>query len=213
MMTDADLINWGLLIVVFGAAVMSPGPDFVVAVRNSVMYSRTVGILTALGFAAGVIIHVGYTLAGLAALIAHSAILFNILKFAGAAYLFYMGYKALRSKGFDAPDADDAAPRASLSPLKAFWSGFLTNALNPKATLFFMAVFSQFVTPQTAFSVQLAYAATCVVMTALWFSAVAVVLTAPRIKSIFLKMARWIDRICGVLFVGLGLRLALMTRV
>lgn len=213
-MTDADLINWGFLIVVFGAAVMSPGPDFVVAVRNSVMYSRTVGIFTALGFAAGVIIHVGYTLAGLAALIAHSAILFNILKFAGAAYLFYMGYKALRSKGFETPDADTlTVEKLTLSPLKAFWSGFLTNALNPKATLFFMAVFSQFVTPETAFSVQLVYAATCVVMTALWFSAVAVVLTAPRIKSIFLRAARWIDRICGVLFVGLGLRLALMTRV
>jgi RhtB (resistance to homoserine/threonine) family protein len=213
-MTETDLINWGLLITIFGVAVMSPGPDFVVAVRNSVLYSRKVGIFTALGFAAGVIVHVTYTLAGLAAIIAHSTVLFSILKYVGAAYLFYMGYKALRSKGFDAPSVDPAEKeKYTLSSWKAFRGGFLTNVLNPKATLFFMAIFSQFVTPETAFPVQILYAATCMAMTALWFSIVAVVLTAPRIKSIFLRAARWIDRICGVLFVGLGLRLAMMTRV
>lgn len=213
-MTDADFLNWFLLMGVFGLALISPGPDLVVALRNSVLYSRTVGIFTALGFAAGVLIHVSYTLAGLAALIAHSALLFNILKYAGAAYLFYMGWKALKSKGFDAPSINNNDHAANtISPLKAFRSGFLTNALNPKATIFFMAIFSQFIGADTAFSVQVLYAGTCIAMTALWFSIVAVVLTAPRIKSIFLRASRWIDRICGVLFIGLGLRLALMTRV
>lgn len=213
-MTDADFLNWFLLMGVFGVALMSPGPDFVVAVRNSVLHSRAAGVFTALGFAAGVIIHVSYTLAGLAALIAHSTLLFSVLKYAGAAYLFYMGWKALRSRGFDAPNINlPAAEKYTPSAMKSFWNGFITNALNPKATLFFMAVFSQFIGPETALPVQILYAGTCVAMTGLWFSIVAVVLTAPRIKSIFLRAARWIDRICGVLFIGLGLRLALMTRV
>lgn len=212
-METAELINWGLLITVFFVALMSPGPDFVVAVRNAVLYSRTTGLMTALGFAAGVAIHVGYTLAGLAALIAHSVIAFSILKYAGAAYLFYMGYKAMKSKGFDAPAIDGTGEnKRYLSPFIAFRDGFLTNLLNPKATMFFLAIFSQFVGPETSMHVQALYGATCIVMTGLWFSFVTVVLTGARIKSIFLKASRWIDRVCGVLLVGLGIRLALLTR-
>jgi threonine/homoserine/homoserine lactone efflux protein len=89
----------------------------------------------------------------------------------------------------------------------------LTNVLNPKATMFFLAIFSQFVTPDTSMGVQALYGATCVVMTGLWFSFVAVVLTGQRIKSIFLRASRWIDRVCGVLLVGLGVRLAMMSKV
>jgi threonine/homoserine/homoserine lactone efflux protein len=104
---------------------MSPGPDFVVAVRNAVLYSRATGLMTALGFAAGVAIHVGYTLAGLAALIAHSVILFSIMKYAGAAYLLYMGYKALKSKGFETPSIDDTVQeKRKLSLLRHFRPGF-----------------------------------------------------------------------------------------
>lgn len=213
-MEAAELINWGLLITVFWVALMSPGPDFVVAVRNAVLYSRATGLMTALGFAAGVAVHVGYTLAGLAALIAHSVIAFSILKYAGAAYLFFMAYKALKSKGFEAPSIDGTEQeKRKLSPFKAFRDGFLTNLLNPKATMFFLAIFSQFITPETGHAVQALYGATCIVMTGLWFSFVTLVLTGQRIKSIFLRASRWIDRICGVLLVGLGIRLALMSRV
>src|SRR5688572_30327984 len=94
------LLNWILLVGVFGVALASPGPDFVMAIRNSLMYSRRTGIVTSFGFALGNLIHSTYTLAGIAAVIAQSVMLFNIMKYAGAAYLFYMGYKCLRSKGF-----------------------------------------------------------------------------------------------------------------
>ncbi|NQZ13480.1 MAG: LysE family transporter [Alphaproteobacteria bacterium] len=203
-------LNWFLLIGVFGLAVASPGPDFVIAVRNSVLGSCKAGLLTALGFATGVVIHMAYTLVGLAAIIANSVVLYSILKYVGAAYLFYMGYKSLRSKGFD--DSEVTGLRGlkkEISNKRAFLSGFVTNILNPKATLFFLAVFSQFITADTAFSVQFFYASTCVVMTGLWFSIVAVVLTDRRIKNKFLSFSQVIDRLCGGFLIALSLKLAL----
>jgi threonine/homoserine/homoserine lactone efflux protein len=88
------------------------------------------------------------------------------------------------------------------------WSGFLTNVLNPKATLFFLAIFSQFITPQTSWWVQGGYALTCIIMTGLWFSLVAMVLTHAPVRQFFLSFSKWIDRVCGGLFILLGLKLA-----
>lgn len=208
---DIFWLNWALLIGIFGMAVASPGPDFVIAVRNSVLYSRKIGILTAIGFALGVCIHITYALFGIAALIAQSVILFSILKYAGAAYLFYIGIKSLRSTGFHQDKADKTKPlkKSHMSSWQALWSGFLTNVLNPKATLFFLAVFSQFIGPETSLTTQLIYGATCIIMTGLWFSIVAIVLTNPKIKTAFLRFTKWIDRICGCLLIGLGIKLAL----
>lgn len=206
---ESFFLNWFLLIGIFGMAVASPGPDFVIAVRNSVLHSRTAGIFTAIGFALGVCIHTAYTLVGIAAIISQSVLLFNILKYAGAAYLFYIGIRALRSQGYDKETTKLNGNKKGMSPLKALWSGFLTNTLNPKATLFFLSVFSQFIGPETTLATQLFYAGTCVVMTALWFSFVAIVLTNPKIKAAFLKFTKWIDRVCGGLLIALGVKLAL----
>ncbi len=204
------LLNWGILCSVFMIALISPGPDFVVAVRNAMIHNRRAGILTALGFAIGVAIHVTYCLFGIAALVAKSIVVFNILKYAGAAYLFYIGIQSLRSKGFSMTErnGDDAQPTA-LSDSKAFRIGFMTNLLNPKATLFFMALFTQLIHSDTPLWVGMAYGFTCVAMTFIWFSIVATVLTTPAIRTRFLSLSQWIDRICGVALLALGIRLAM----
>lgn len=208
-MTDYWL-QWILLVTVFGAAVMAPGPDFVMAVRNSVLYSRKVGIFTALGFALGFCVHMIYTMAGIAALVAKSVVLFSIFKYAGAAYLFYIGYKALKSKGFEGRVMEGPErAQATMTRLQALRSGFLTNLLNPKATLFCLAIFSQFIHSGTPVSVQFIYGLTCFLMIWGWFSGVAIVLSQQTIRGAFLKAAHWIDRVCGALFIGLGLKLAL----
>jgi RhtB (resistance to homoserine/threonine) family protein len=205
---DSFWANWLLLLVVFPVALASPGPDFVMAVRNSVMYSRRAGVFTAIGFGLGVAVHVTYCLAGLALVIAQSVVLFNIIKWIGAAYLFYVGVKALRSRGMDAAGMTGGnAP--SLTPAQALRSGFVTNLFNPKATMFFLALFTQVLDPQLMTLHKLVYGLTCVVMTVLWFSVVATVLTAPPVRARFLRLSRWIDRVCGGLFIALGLKLAL----
>jgi RhtB (resistance to homoserine/threonine) family protein len=204
------LMNWLLLVTVFGVAVVSPGPDLVMAIRNSVLHARRAGILTALGFALGVLIHVTYTLAGLAAIIAQSVFLFNLLKYIGAAYLLYVGIKALRSKGMDASAlVPDAAPRSAMTDLQAIRSGFITNLFNPKATMFFLALFSQIIDPTYSLSIQIGFGLTCALMVFGWFSLVAVVLNTPAIKSKFMRASKWIDRTCGAFFIALGVRLAL----
>jgi RhtB (resistance to homoserine/threonine) family protein len=216
-MTDISvyLVQWLTLVAVFSLAVISPGPDFVMAVRNSVLHSRRTGILTALGFGAGVMVHVTYTVLGIAALIAQSILLFNILKFAGAAYLIWMGVQALRSKGMPELQIPETGPKetqAIMSDSAAFRSGFLTNLLNPKATLFFLAIFSQIIRPETPHIWQAVYGLTCAAMVVGWFSLVAFVLTQDQVRSRFLKAAHWIDRVCGVLLIGLGIKVALASR-
>lgn len=202
------LSSWLILIGVFSMALASPGPDFVMAVRNSILYSRRTGIMTAVGFGLGVGVHAAYCLGGLALIIAKSVILFNVLKFIGAIYLFYIGIKALQSKGFESP-ALDGKSAPSISDLAALRSGFITNLLNPKATLFFLALFTQILNPNAAPPEQILYGTTCVLMTILWFSIVACVLTTPAIRRRFLSMSKWIDRACGGFFIALGCKLAL----
>lgn len=203
--------QWLALVSIFGVAVIAPGPDFVVAVRTSLLYSRKAGLWTALGFALGVGIHVTYTIVGFAAVISQSVLMFSIIKYAGAAYLLYMGWKALRSQGSSESMMDISAvsSQQTMSARKALLSGFLTNALNPKATLFFLAMFSQFLTPETPLNVQVFFGATCMIMVWAWFSFVAMGLTVPKIRATFLRFSKWIDRICGGLFIALGVRLAL----
>ncbi|PZQ43370.1 MAG: hypothetical protein DI551_12270 [Micavibrio aeruginosavorus] len=204
---DPFFSNWLLLIAVFSVAVISPGPDFVMAVRNSVKYSRKAGIFTAIGFGIGVGFHVTYCLAGLAIIISQSVIVFNILKWIGAAYLFYVGIKALRSNGFEASEAGEESA-ADMTAMEALRSGIITNLFNPKATLFFLALFTQILSPDITVGAKIIYGLTCVAMTMIWFSIVATVLTTPRIRAVFLKASKWVDRACGGVFVALGLKLA-----
>ncbi len=210
-LSNGWLLNWVLLIGVFGIGLVSPGPDFVVSIRNTLSFGRMSGIFTALGFACGVCIHVTYVLIGFAAIISQSILLFNVIKYAGAAYLLYIGFQALRSKGFEDEKLYQKR-RTFLSPSQSFISGFLTNLLNPKATMFFLAVFSQFIGPETLIGVKILYGGTCVVMTFIWFSIVALFLTHPSLKAAFLKASHWIDRICGAALIGLGLKLAFTSK-
>lgn len=205
---DPLVANWFLLIGVFTIALASPGPDFVMAIRNSIVYSRRAGILTAIGFGLGVGIHVAYCLGGLAIIISQSVMLFGILKMIGAAYLFYVGFKAVQSKGFTEGNisGEDFRP---MSDLQALRSGFITNLFNPKATMFFLALFTQIIDPEIGMAGQMLYGATCIIMTMIWFSVVATALTTPAIRNRFLRFSKWIDRTCGVALIALGAKLVL----
>ena len=122
-------------------AVISPGADFAMVTRNSMILSRRAGVLTAVGISLGVLVHVAYSMAGIGLLIARSATLFNIIKFGGAAYLVYLGATLLRARR-QTPGAN-GEPAVAVSDLMALRTGFLTNALNPKTTLFVVSLFAQ----------------------------------------------------------------------
>ena len=203
--------DWLTVLVIGCFAVMSPGPNLLITLRNSLAHSRGAGVFTAVGLALGNCVHVAYCLVGIGLVIAQSIVLFTIIKWLGAAYLIFIGIQALRSRGpqVQMPGrASSLAARPALSPLAAIRTGLLTSLLNPKVTLFFLALFTQVIEPQTPTAVQALYGATIVGLELTWYSAVALIVAQPRIKAAFFTAGRWIDRVTGALFIALGLRLA-----
>lgn len=204
------MTEWLLIATLMLMAVASPGPDFVIAVRHSILYSRKTGFFTALGFGAGVCVHITYCMIGISALIASSVTAFTIIKYIGAGFLIYMGIKALQSKGFTGnASTRGEQKKPDISSIQALKIGFLTNLLNPKATMFFLALFTQVIDQTTPVAIQLLYGGTCVLIVTLWFCVVTFVLSNRHVKNSFLGFATWIDRICGGLMIALGVRLAL----
>ncbi len=184
-------------------AVISPGPDFAVVVRNSLVYSRKTALLTALGIAFGSLVHVTYILLGLGLIIAQNAWILFSIKYLGAGYLLYIGYQGLKAKK-TALALGNIHHQRDISPLLALWSGFLTNALNPKCMLFFMSLFSIVISANISTSLMLIYGAVIFLETLAWFSFIAFCLSGKRMREKFTAMGHWIERTTGGVLVMLG---------
>ena len=189
-------------------AVASPGPDFAVVVRESVAHGRKAGTYTAMGVGTAIFLHVGYSLLGIGLIISQSIVLFNALKWAAAGYLLYIGFKALRAKPASASDAPVNVAAGERTARGAFTSGFITNGLNPKATLFFLSLFTVVINPHTPLWVQAGYGVYLAVATGLWFCLVARLFSQARVRAGFARMGHWFDRAMGGVLVALGLKLA-----
>ena len=195
------------VVVVHLLAVMSPGPDFVMISRNSLVYSRKVGIYSAIGLGFGILVHVTYSLIGIGLIISKSILLFSILKFIGAAYLIYIGYKCLRAKPHREQVIEEK--QSDLGKFAAIRMGFLTNVLNPKASLFFFALFTQVINPQTPKAIQVLYGLEMSVMTFAWFALVAAILSHNLIQARFASVQHYLERTFGVILIALGVKVAL----
>lgn len=196
----------------FLLAVMSPGPDFVMTVQNSVRHGARAGVATALGIALANLIHIAYVHVGIGALIAHSLLAFSILKLAAAAYLIYLGAKALRSRA-GATDINLATPGATTTSFAAaFGQGFITNALNPKAAIFWLSYLTIVIDPAMPGALLGGFIALLLVSAFVWFSLVAYFLTRQPIRQQFIRCGHWFDRVMGALLVGLGIKVALSAR-
>lgn len=191
-------------------AVMSPGPDFALVLRNSLVYTHRAGVLAAVGLGLGILVHVTYSILGIALVISQSVVLFNVIKWIGAAYLIYIGYKSLRSHAAPAPDPADPATAApqDLPALAAIRSGFLTNVLNPKATLFFLALFTQVIEPGTPVWLKVLYGAEMSIATFAWFALVATALTRRPVRRAFGRVQHRLEQAFGVILVALGIKIA-----
>ena len=188
-------------------AVASPGPDFAIVLRESVSNGRHAGIWTALGVGSGILLHVGYCLLGIGLIVSQSIVLFNLLKWLAAAYLIYIGIRALQARPAD-PASAELAPLATRSPRAAFARGFVTNGLNPKAPLFFLSLFTLVISPQTPLLVQAGYGLYLALATAMWFCAVALLFSQARVRRGFVRLGHWFDRLMGAVLVGLGIKVA-----
>ena len=190
---------------------VTPGPDMLYIIGRSTAQGLRAGIVAALGVGAGIFVHIGATALGLSAILAASAGAFTLIKLMGAAYLVYVGFSLLRSSStpFDSAAATRLAP-ASLRSV--FMQGFLTNVLNPKVALFFLAFLPQFVESDAA-SKPLAFLFLGLLFDVngtLWN--VFVAWSAARLSAGLRQRTdalKWFNRCVGGIFVALGIRLAL----
>lgn len=214
MVTIHSMGEFFTVAIVHLLAVMSPGPDFAVVVQQSVLGGRRAGVVTALGIASGLLVHITYCLLGLAVLFAHSVVAFSIAKYLGALYLLWLGIKGLRARATtDTPAAEGADVKIDstrpLTNVALFWRGFLTNALNPKATLFFLALFTVVISPVTSSMNKLGYGLWMVFATALWFAFVAHCFSYGPLRALIMRQGHWFDRIMGAALVGLAVKVGL----
>lgn len=209
-MLSLFIINFLKVALIHLLAVMSPGPDFVLISKNSLTHSRKTGIYTALGLGLGISVHVTYSLFGIGLIISQSVFLFSIIKLAGAGYLVYIGIKALQSKPqiSSAQDVYVSVEQTELSIFEAIKMGFLTNVLNPKATLFFLGLFTQVIDPTTPVWVQTVYGLEMAVMTFVWFSLVALFFSHEKVRGRFARVSHYVDRVLGGVLVALGIKIA-----
>jgi len=195
---------------------ITPGPDSLFIMARSASQGWRAGIVACWGVGTGVLVHVGAAALGLSALLATSAMAFTVVKIAGAFYLAWIGLGMLRQRtAADVQGGPSEAPPREIPYPQIFRQGFLTNVLNPKVALFFLAFVPQFIAPDAA-SKPLAFLLLGAIFDfngMLWCHALALFTAfASHRLQVGTAVARWLSRAIGVLFVALGVRLALATR-
>lgn len=188
-------------------AVMSPGPDFAIVLRQSISFGRKTAILTSLGIGAGIAVHVGYTLLGIGLLISQSPTLMMAAKLIGAVYITYLGVNLLRSQPNSTGNSHISVDSNPKHQTRAFMMGFMTNVFNPKVTLFFLAIFTTVVSANTPIFVQSFYGLWIIVTSIAWFSLVSFLFSKQIVRQKFLKSGHWFERVMGVILLIFAVKL------
>lgn len=196
--------------VVAGLLVISPGPNGVLIAKTVPTSGRAAGFANVAGFVTGFYLHGAMAILGISIILVQSATAFAIVKYLGAAYLCWIGVKSLIAAwrgNHIATKVKPAEKRRTLA--KAYIEGLLTNALNPKVSMFYLAAFPQFIalgetTPLASFTLVAIHS----LINAVWFGAM--VLLMARLTSLAQnsQFQRWLKGITGVVFVGFGAKLA-----
>ncbi|WP_113905910.1 LysE family translocator [Aliidiomarina celeris] len=202
-------------------AVASPGPDFAVVSRYSVRFGARIGVWVSLGIGLGILVHVTYSVLGLAIIINQTPWLYSVLLLVAALYFAWLAAQLLRAKPplanttVSEPLQTSAATQHSPEPQsfqqmsikKAIGLGFLTNGLNVKATLFFLALFTSIISPQTPVLIKSGYGLYLAVATFVWFAALSLLLGKTRLRGWLLVHGYWFDRLMGLMLGLLALNM------
>ena len=205
--TTMDLAQGLLLITsVHLLAAASPGPDFVLVSQQTLCNGKRAGLFCSLGIALGLSVHILYSVFGLAALIANSASALWVIKLLGGSYLIYLGISGLRAKATKHA-AIATGKVAQDSAFKTIGLGFLCNALNPKAPIYFISLFTIVISQTSPTQYLFIYGLWMMVLQFMWFALVTLLLSRPLITAKFHSLGHWIDRITGsaMLFLGINL--------
>jgi len=196
------------IIGILGAA--SPGPDFVIVTQHSLKHGRLAGLGTALGITLGCTIHLSYCIIGIGVLVTQSPLLFQIIKWFGASYLIYLGIRGLAAKNtFSLTHLPVNSPsKLEINFQQAALKGFMINLFNPKATLFFISIFSQFVDPKTPKAIQALFGLEFCLISLLWFSMLALLLSHQKFKMKLMTVQPYIEKILSAALIIFGIRIA-----
>jgi len=186
-------------------AAASPGPDFVLVSQQTLSHGKKTGILCSLGIALGLSVHILYSILGLAAIIANSTTILWGIKILGGCYLLFLGYQGLTAKPRQT-EAITADSSQKPSSLKTITLGFFCNALNPKAPIYFVALFTLVLSPEIPIHHLVVYGVWMMILQFAWFTTVVMLLSRPTVNAKFQKMGHWFDKLMGGAMVLLGLK-------
>lgn len=220
-------------------AAASPGPDFVLVSQQTLAKGRRTGLICSLGITFGLGIHIVYSVLGLATVIAHSQPLLTAIKWLGGGYLIYLGWQGIQAKpknpvdlanltGSDSYVSQDGLtnqtttsnknistrtlPSNTDSTVAILRRGFFCNVFNPKAPVYFVAIFTLVLSPGIPIWQLAIYGVWMMVLQMAWFSTVVMLLSIPAIHRRFQRFEHWIDRVLGSAMIVLGLNLILRSR-
>ncbi|MFN8459771.1 MAG: LysE family transporter [Anaerolineae bacterium] len=192
------------------AAVISPGPNFFISAKHGLSYPRPAGLSTTAGVATGTLIHIGLGFLGFSALLAQSLWLYSSLKYIGAIYLIYLGIKTLLTKRAQPHwEGVQAGPAEAMSPERAYRIGLLTCLTNPKAALYWLAIFTTVISATTPLTIKVTLAVLLPLISWLWYSLVALSFSLQPFKRWYSRFYGWVEMVFGVVLIGLGVKIAL----
>lgn len=186
-------------------AAASPGPDFVLVSQQTLANGKKSGFLCSIGIALGLSIHIVYSAFGLATVISNSSSALWVIKILGGGYLLYLGIKGICAK----PALNEKAANVVVgkySAKKSIGVGFLCNALNPKAPIYFVSLFTVVLSPDMPLYQIAIYGVWMMMIQLAWFSAVVGLLSRPTINNKFKQCGHWVDRVLGGAMIALGIK-------
>lgn len=201
-----ELTSWLALAAICVMGAISPGPSLALIIRNTVQGGQGHGVVTALGHGLGVGIYALITAFGLSLLITQTPLLFNIIRYGGAAFLAWLGIKALLAK----PASGGAEEEShGLKGRQGAFEGFMVAFLNPQLAIFFIALFSQFVHADTGWREGIIMMLTAGGIDAVWYVLVALVLSRGPVLAWLKAKSFVIDKISGLVLLGLALKVVI----
>ena len=186
-------------------AVVSPGPDFIIIVRQSISSGRRSALMTSLGIGIGILMHITLCIFGLGMIIKESDLLFKIIQIIGSLYLAYLGIISIKSK--KSSTKSKCNDEFNFNAFESFKLGFLTNVLNPKATLFFLSLYVLIISNNTPFQFQILFGLWMSFATGLWFAFLSLILTNESILAKIEFMSIKIQRLTGVILIIFAIKL------
>lgn len=203
------------LIGVHFMALVSPGPDFALVIRTSLKQGKRAALACSVGITAGITIHVSYVTLGVSQMLEESPKLFLGMQIVCGLYLIFLGFppqwkfwrRKVKKIDVDGNFILDDPIEVPKSIRSSFWTGFITNLLNAKAALFFLSIFSQFVSTHTPRFVVFIYAGSAILATLVWFSSLSLFLTHARVRKKIEHVQPLIEKMTGLLLMALGFRM------